>query len=178
MKTYDSFVAILPQRSRVEKHEPSRLITQPVSPSRYLPARFQIDAAEHVPKSPDKMRNRRPFRYTAAAESLTVQPPSLPPLSRSAHLATAVQKGSTSAGCQAFDNRSQKSRFCLFSQSCDFERFAPPCTLATAEQPHPSCVDILHLAVFIRGCPVSDKSYRFNAVQFEQTDLTERDCCY
>ena len=58
-------------------------------------------------------------------------------------------------------------------ESCSFRR-----PLATAEQPHPSCVDILHLAVFIGGCTVSDMSSHFSAVQFEQTDLTERDCCY
>jgi hypothetical protein len=58
-------------------------------------------------------------------------------------------------------------------ESCSFRR-----PLATAEQPHPSCVDILHLVVFIGGCTVSDMSCHFSAVQFEQTDLTERDCCY
>ena len=68
---------------------------RPVS-SRYVPDGFQIDAAEHVPKSSDKIRNRRLFRYTAGSVSLTVQPPSLPPLSRSAHLVAAVQKGSAS----------------------------------------------------------------------------------
>jgi hypothetical protein len=96
VKTCGLFIAMLPQRSQVEKHEPSRLITQPASLSRYVPDGFQIDAAEHVPKSSDKMRNRRPFRYTAGSVSLTVQPPSLQPLSRSAHLVAAVQKGSAS----------------------------------------------------------------------------------
>ncbi len=93
---------MLPQRSQMEKHEPSRLITQPASPSSYVPDGFPIDAAERVPKSSDKMRNRRPFRYTAAPVSLTVQPPSLPPLSRSAHLVAAVQKGSASTDAKIF----------------------------------------------------------------------------
>lgn len=87
---------MLPQRSQMEKHKPSRLITRPASPSRYIPDAFQIVAAEHVPKSSYKMRNRRPFRYTAGSISLTVQPPSLPRLSRSAHLVAAVQKGPAS----------------------------------------------------------------------------------
>ena len=78
------------------KHKHSRLITQPASPSRYVPDGFQIDAAEHIPKSSDKMCNRRPFRYTAGALTLTVQPLWLPPLSRNAHLVAAVQKGSVS----------------------------------------------------------------------------------
>jgi hypothetical protein len=83
---------MLPQRSQLEKRKPSRLITQPASPSRYVPDGFRVDAAEHVPKYSYEMRNRRPFRYTAGYVSLTVQPPSLLRLSRRADLVAAAGK--------------------------------------------------------------------------------------
>jgi hypothetical protein len=61
-----------------------------------VPDGFQIDVAKHVPKSSDKLRNRRPFRNISGSALLMLQPPTLPPLSRSAHHIAAVQKGSAS----------------------------------------------------------------------------------